>query len=262
MKIWRPFSRPQRATLTEPLVIEEVTALLRYASEAGMASDGDLFGKLNQAVAEYEAADEVRKAQLRGAVLTLYSALVSLTKPVNGRTLLDTQRVNSHLLGPLVLTGCLLSLGIANEILSFWFQDQIEPSEGWPRVMLDFRTYILDYLTPFVWGGLGACVYLLKKLYDIAAERAFDRSRLHGWYLRVILGAIFGAVVRFIYDPSSFVGNGINLDANAVAFFTGIGVKVIYGAIESTIIALSERMNLDNVRRERIRSSVVDQPAV
>ena len=47
---------------------------------------------------------------------------------------------------------------------------------------------------------------------------------------RIWLGAILGVLNLVIYDPASPTTRKVNLDGNAVAFLTGIGVKVVYGA--------------------------------
>ena len=103
----------------------------------------------------------------------------------------------------------------------------------------------------------GSCVYLLKTLSDRASERSFDRRQLQGWGTRIMLGAILGAVVQYLYNPASFTTEAFKLDASAVAFFTGVGVKVVYGAIEKTIDMLASKMNLAAIRRGQTPNETV-----
>ena len=81
------------------------------------------------------------------------------------------------------------------------------------------QRYMLDPIGPFLWGGIGACVYLLKHLSDKAQEKIFDSRDLKGWFTRILLGGMLGTVVSYVYDPESFAKSDIQIDANAIAFF-------------------------------------------
>ena len=100
-----------------------------------------------------------------------------------------------------------------------------------------FQEYLLDPLSPMAWAGLGSCVYLLKRLTDIAAERQFDSAFLQGWKTRILLGAVLGGVILYIFDTDFIVGT--EFDSNGVAFLTGLGVKVVYGALEKLVDTLA-----------------------
>jgi hypothetical protein len=141
-------------------------------------------------------------------------------------------------------------LAIGNEVLKAWFGDLPEPEEGWVLQLLNLRRYVLDYCTPFLWGALGSIAYLLKRLSDIAEERTFDYATAQGWATRVFLGAMLGGVVQYLYDSSVFINPeaGFKLSASALGFLTGVGVKVVYGAIEKTIETLGEKMNLNAIK--------------
>jgi len=112
-------------------------------------------------------------------------------------------------------------------------------------------------VSPAFWGGLGACVFLLKTLSDKGRENQFDSRSLQGWRTRILLGAVLGSVIVYIYDPESFLEGSLQVDANAIAFFTGVGIKVMYGAIEKTIDELAQRFNLDSVRKVKSREGVI-----
>lgn len=116
--------------------------------------------------------------------------------------------------------------------------------------MIKFQRYVLNNLSPFFWGGLGACVYLMKRLTDLAGDRAFDRKQMQGWQTRILLGAILGAVIQYIYSPTKIAETGVSIDLKALAFLTGLGVKVVYGAIEKTLDVLAQKMNLSAIRAD------------
>ena len=248
--------------IEKPMVIEEVTALIRYASEGGIDPSGKTIGPLYESVEDYNSAlekdSEEKKIKAVKEILRLYSELTALTSAqsggdgadsdvINGRTLLDTKenyRVQSWKILFWSLVSLVLALG--TEALDLWFADIVKPEEGKLLVLLNIHRYFLDNFSPFFWGALGSCVFLMKRISDKAAKRCFDSRRWRGWTTRILLGAILGTVVVYIYDPGSFTEKNIDLDANAVAFFTGVGVRVIYGGIEKTINVLAQKFNIGN----------------
>tara|TARA_R110002167_G_scaffold213456_2_gene418121 strand:+ start:805 stop:1197 length:393 start_codon:yes stop_codon:yes gene_type:complete len=96
------------------------------------------------------------------------------------------------------------------------------------------------------------------RLYNIASHRAFDRSRYHGWFLRVVLASIIGAVTIHIVDPSALTESGIPIATKTLAFLSGLSVKVVYGGFEKLIHTLVEKFNLNSLRtvkpdKEKVR---------
>ncbi len=131
-------------------------------------------------------------------------------------------------------------LSMGTEILDLFYKDYLEPEDGAPLFIVNVHRYILTYLSPFLWGGLGACVYLVKRLADARANLQFERQRFQGLSARIGLGALLGAVVVLIYGEENFTQSEFNLDANTLAFFVGVGVRVFYSLIESTIETVAE----------------------
>ena len=222
--------------IEKAMVIEEVTALIRYASERGIDPSGKIIGPLYEEVENYNSAlekeSEEKKTKAAAEILRLYSGLTALTSTqtggaradpdvINGRTLLDTKenyRAQSRKILFWGLVSVILAFG--TEALDLWFADIVEPKEGKLLVLINIHRYFLDNFSPFFWGALGSCVFLMKRISDKAAKRCFDSRRWRGWTTRILLGAILGTVVVYIYDPGSFTEENINLGANAVAFFT------------------------------------------
>ena len=230
-------------------LVDEVSVLMRYAANAGIDPNGELLKPLDVALNAYNQAQEDDKAQHRGELLSRYSTLVARTAPVNGRTLLETRASGRVFRWLMAITFGVLVLAIANEGLAVWFAELPEPEEGLDRLVFQFRNSFLELLSPFVWGALGACVYLMKRLNDIAKDQLFDSAKLKGWTLRLFLGAILGAIVAHIYDVSTLEGDAQDLGEDVLAFFAGLGVKVVYGAFERTVEVLSEKLNLGSARR-------------
>jgi hypothetical protein len=251
------FGKP-RAAISDALVVEEVTALMRYASEQGIDQGGAILKPLNAALGAYKNAQPEDRAAKAGEVLAHYASLTVLTKPMNGRTLLDTNQA-TRTLGLLTFVSLLFLLaGLGISMLGDWLANQPEPEEGMRLTLFLVHQHVLSVLEPFVWGCLGACVYLLKALYDFAQDRQFDKERLHGWWLRVVLGGTLALVVVRLFDLKDLgTVEGAELDAIAVAFLVGLGIKVVYGAFERLVGLLAEKMDLGAIRRARIQSSDV-----
>ncbi len=238
--------KPESDRLTE-----EVSVLMHHAANLGIDAGEGNYDQLNAALLAYENAPDEEKAVRLGPLLDAYTALVRKTLPVSGHTILDTRGSRGTFRALLTITLCVLAVAVLNEGFAVWFSELPEPEEGTWRLLFQVRGSFLEFVSPFIWGALGACVYMMKRLYDIAAEQRFDREKLAGWTIRLLLGAILGAVAANIYDTSQLGEEAQTLSPDAFAFFAGLGVKVIYGAFERTVEILSEKMNLGAVRRGR-----------
>lgn len=237
--------------------LEEVAALLRYASDKGIDPDGRVTGPLHDLVARGIAGpltDEDKRN-----IFLLYTQLNNLTPAeITGATLIDSSQADVSIRAVRILTWYVVfPLIVLNGVTEAWLGDAPEPEEGALLVLVNLQRYVLGFITPFLWGALGSCVYLLKRYSDLAEDRVFSAGSLQGWGTRITLGAILGGVVQFIYDSSAFTSAGLQLDANAMGFLAGIGVKVVYGALEKTIEALGSAMNLDALRKAKTEKSEI-----
>jgi len=243
-----PVSSSAKAQDPDPVPIKEVDALMRYVASNGIDADGKILGPLHEVMAQVATEPARATTENRKKLLTYYASLTRLTQPVTGKSLLDSVGLDRHIRSIQNWCYFVLATVALSTALKAWLGDQPEPEEGWLLWVLMFNRYVLDFLSPFLWGALGSYVYLLKRFSDLAADRKFDRDLLQGWETRVILGAVLGGVAQFLYDSAVFTSSGLQLDANALGFLTGVGVKVVYGAIEKTIDALGSAMNLDALR--------------
>ena len=254
---------------------QEVRELVRYAAEHGIdkdilpteavesgtmrlnpavkSYDRTILSELTQLITRWEAT-EVAHEQLTikemSQVILLYTKLNLFTpEHITGKTLCDSLKVDQVTQPIRLITWLIFSLIVLNVFFDGWFQDSPIPENGILYYLSLFQHYILEYISPYLWGAMGSCVYLLKIFSDLAENNLFNEDKLHGWSTRITLGALLGGVVQFIYDKSAFNSSGINLDANAIGFLTGISVKVVYGALEKTVEKLSGLMNLDSIKK-------------
>ena len=242
----------------EPFNIDEIIQLIKYASDNGVGED--ITGELNDSVNQYrrekkeEGSNNLPSAQAtippEQNILKLYTQLCLKTLPVNGKTLIDTQtKATRNSIKLIIWTATLFVLVSINEIFEIYFRETNIPDSGAWFWLSEFQRYVLDFLSPFFWGALGSCIYLLKTINDKISTNTFDASKLPGWGARVWLGAILGAIIMYLYDTEGFTSKELNLDANAVAFLVGMGVKVVYGAIEKTVESFSEKLGLEALRK-------------
>lgn len=234
-------AEPDGATLAD-----EAEALLVYAAEHDLlvGADPDKTAALRSGLVEPLAAAirGVRNAtgpdaiEQRSELLARYSALTSLTGDVTGRSVIDSGQCERHL-----RKLNRLAIGFAVAALLCVLVQAINPSSAeWAKDL----TLVLTSLSPLAWGGLGTCVFLLKTLSDKVANATFDGRLLQGVRTRILLGAVLGFIVTKIFDPS-----GLGFSLAAIAFLTGLGIKVVYGALENTVEALAAKFNLGSLER-------------
>lgn len=236
---------------------EEITALIKYASERGIGSEG-LLGDLSDALYDYEIAENQKKTKgtATRAVLANYSKLCQLTNGVTGKSVVEGRQCHRHLITLYAATILFLVLGIFTEAVGQWLLDQ--PTSGdtaetlWGWTFAEFHTYVLTILGPFFWGGLGSCSYLLKRVSDAVASFRFDLDRYPGWQTRVLLGSVLGGTVAYLFEPAFEPENatlGIqSIGPNVFAFLAGLGTKIVYGGLEKIVESLAEKMELGKLR--------------
>jgi hypothetical protein len=232
---WRERRPARLVEISRPFVTDEINALIRHATENGLDPGAEITAPLYQAVVRYEALDAARRAGEEGAaaaaeILRLYTQLSALPalNGISGRTLLYAGSVVHHIRGLLAWGVLFVILAAGTEILLLQ-----------PEALGVTATPLLRYLNPFFWGGVGACVFLVKAIADKAAELTFDRLRMQGLGSRIFLGAVLGALL--VNSLGLDVGQG-SFTAAGLAFLGGLGVKAIYAAFEALVDGFHDRI--------------------
>lgn len=96
----------------------------------------------------------------------------------------------------------------------------------------------LEVIQPVVYGGLGACVYLLRSLHKHIYERTFDRRYQPEYVNRVVLGMISGAVVTLLAAQIQLIPELSKIGAAALAFIIGYNTDLLFSLIERISYAL------------------------
>lgn len=109
---------------------------------------------------------------------------------------------------------------------------------------------VIESLTPFTYGALGAAVYLLRWLHIHIYERTFDRRRGPEYVNRVLLGSIAGgAIVMFVDQIVGEQGKVVALSAAALGFLAGYNTDLLFTTLERITAAILPKVGIDSVRR-------------
>jgi hypothetical protein len=119
-----------------------------------------------------------------------------------------------------------------------------------------------EILVPFMYGGMGACVYLLRSAHTYIAERSFDPYRIPEYTNRVVLGMISGgAIVLLVNNITNDSGEVVKLSSAALGFIAGYSSDFLFQTIERIVSAILPKVGIETVRKETMPSrSAVDVP--
>lgn len=113
-----------------------------------------------------------------------------------------------------------------------------------------FWRTLLQYLVPWTYGGLGACVYLLRSAHSLIYQRTFDLRRKPEYFGRIVLGAISGgAIILFVNQIVGEDGAVIQLSSAALGFLAGYSTDFLFSTLERVIGAILPRVGIDTVKR-------------
>jgi len=190
-----------------------------------------------------------------------YYKLATSLAPVTGETLRNTmgkppraRTVSEVLLGDspaLRFTRCLwyISLGFAAFVLGANWYLNVKAVNSDTDSYLVSRT-ILELIMPWMYGGLGACVYLLRSAHTYIYSRTFDIRRKPEYFNRILLGAIAGgAIILFANNIAGDEGTVIQLGSAALGFLAGYNTDLLFNAMERISAALLPKLGIDTVQK-------------
>ena len=238
-------------------LIKEAKALALYVARHGDSLSGDdgqtLYHNLLEAIADAES-DGVSKWKTLMETYAKVTAITYKKKSVNGRTLLDTQAKASLIKWPFAPRNRPISIGLILfllamilEVLIGWSSSISDPNTltGFKDLFYRIVSTLSRFLVPAIWGGIGACVFLMKRLSGKLFEMAYEESRVRGEVTRVVLGAMLGVVIVVLFFPSfgeQIQSGDTNLTPGIAAFIAGLGIKPVYAAFETLSEELARRI--------------------
>ena len=262
-RVYGPVRGPKRDKL-----IAEAEALVSYVAGHG-ATDQDITDGAER-LKELAEAVELANAEARPEpiderwtrLIVAYERLASVTyagRGVNGRTVLDTQgrlacdgrsgwlrffpRMKKRTM--VVFVGLLLAaVGIGLEVLV----ELSRASSGASAMSEEFKAAlnaVAHFAMPAAWGGLGACVFLAKRMSDKLYRMQYEEARTRGYGTRIFLGSTIGVVTASIAFPEldvQLMAGKTGLGPPAVAFVAGLSVKPVYAAFEALSEGIAARI--------------------
>lgn len=226
----------------------------------------DTLQSTEQVKAETEKTKQVRVSEWTAFELA-YQRLVKLTYPITAATLRATEVARGGHAATAAkfariiwgITGLFVVFVVVAEwATGRWgpvLDGQVEPL-FWYSVL-----QIIRILIPFAYGGLGACVFLLRSAHKHFYQRSFDIHRRPEYFNRIILGVIGGgAVVLFVNQLTTENGNVIELSSAALGFLAGYSTEFLFQTIERVIAAILPRVGVETIRRRAPAKSNIDVP--
>jgi hypothetical protein len=117
----------------------------------------------------------------------------------------------------------------------------------------------VELLTPWSYGGLGACVYLLRSAHTYIAERTFDVHRKPEYYNRILLGVMAGGSILLLVDHlTNDEGQIVQLSSAALGFLAGYNTDFLFKAIERITAAILPKVGIDTTQQAPPKTTPVD----
>jgi hypothetical protein len=102
---------------------------------------------------------------------------------------------------------------------------------------------IQRYVLPLLWGLLGSCVYILRKLSTEIKARTYSEASNIGFRLRAYLGTLGGMVIAWFIVPDATEGLIKSLSPFALAFLAGYSVELVFAAMDRILGAFTDSNN-------------------
>ena len=255
---------------------DECRALILYIARHGEALGSDETNRdaYDELVDAFTGNDAAKLAKSYARITMVLHA----NSGINGRSVLDTQRYGikrtdveqswrQKCLAYLRRISRLESFGgprrpMTIGFICFVFALILQSAAGWAGRISDpvkelegvsvfYYWLIMDLsqiLLAGLWGAIGSCLFLMKKLSDHLSSMTYETSRQKGDISRIFVGSFLGiALVELLVDDPSAVTivGETNLTPNLVALAAGIATKIVYGMIETTIEGIAKRISGD-----------------
>ena len=123
-------------------------------------------------------------------------------------------------------------------------------SRSWTATARVLNNYV-PIIVPWVYGGLGACAFLLRTAHNHIAERSFDVRRKPEYLNRILLGMVSGGAIVLLFNPSSDEDT-VKISAAAIGFIAGYSNDLLFNAVEHVVSAILPRVGLDTLKKELV----------
>jgi hypothetical protein len=108
---------------------------------------------------------------------------------------------------------------------------QLSNSPKTAEITLNYITNIISLtILPILMGGLGACVFVVRKISDLVKLSAYEPETSIGFRLRIYLGCIAGLIVA-----QFGIFTDKTLPPLAFAFLAGYGIDMFFSALDRLV---------------------------
>jgi hypothetical protein len=142
-----------------------------------------------------------------------------------------------------VLEGLLIQVPIDEEVDPWWDNFAIASS-------------VLQELNRFAYGGLGACVFLLRSLHVYTYRREFNPDRVPEHLNRILLGVVAGGAISLFVNQVTSDGEELNLSEIALGFLAGYNCDFLFRALERVAEAILPKVGVETVQRASLPAVV------
>jgi hypothetical protein len=237
-----------------------IAATLKGSAEKLGLLDGGAGGPVKLTAADWAAFEEA------------YYDLSTALAPITAETLRNTQSKSyrertwcEHIIGDCSalrftrLLWLLTLLFAAFVIGSSWYLNVmavVGDTNSDPYLV--WRTFF-GLLTPWAYGGLGACVYLLRSAHVFIYQRSFDVHHKPEYFNRIVLGAVAGgAILLFVDHLTNDEGQVVQLSSAALGFLAGYNTDFLFTAIERISAAILPKVGIDTVQTAKAGTQPVN----
>jgi len=118
------------------------------------------------------------------------------------------------------------------------------------HVLLEAKNAVLIIFEPFLYGALGAVIYVYKNLTDRYINRTLHPYQLSTDWLRIFMGGITGGLIVHLFGPflpdtivgmssDQTTGEGLNVTNMAFGFLAGYSVEFFYQVLDKIIHSIT-----------------------
>ena len=144
-------------------------------------------------------------------------------------------------------------------VVGEWAQMRYGPVQEGDVDVPNTLLQMFQILSPYAYGGLGACASLLRAGHAYIYERSFDVRRKPEYWNRIVLGTISGgAIILFVNYVSGDNGTEIKLSGAALGFIGGYSTDFLFNAIERVVAAILPKVGISSVRQDSTAKPALD----
>ena len=122
--------------------------------------------------------------------------------------------------------------------------------------------FLSGYLLPMLYGLLGACAFVLRKLSDEIDKLTYANDARVRYSLRLNIGLLSGLAVGWFIKPGAGDATLVSLSPLALAFVAGYGSDLFFLALDKIVQAFSGGSGASNVVVRETRAGGVVATAV